>query len=508
MSILKIRDENGQIIEIPVLKGDKGDKGDVGPQGEKGTDGYSPTANVTQTDSGATITITDKDGTTTATVVNGKDGKDAVVEDTDPNRHAEYFDITDDGELTLKPEYRGATTDATLTNSISDMGVGVIGSLNAELPANLIIPEVVNEIAVDRFSSGMLFDNRAIESLTFPITVDEIPEQFAHHAVNLRNIINTEHIKVVGYRAFRNCRIEKVIMPNLETLSGAGAFTNNPHLIYADIGKVSDIPSVTFGVNLALSKITTHSEVKSVGQQAFYNTPRLVNADFLGSLTSIGKGGFWRSGIDYDWSSLKGCTFADYATPLQANPTDFWSGLAPVPCENPLPTKFAQKDYRWVDIPIGTSGKYYGADGCGMFCIAHIYCGFNNLVLTHISEFEAIVNAFNPNLINTYIGTMSNIASVLNGIGLTATHIPKTTGWNAQNLGDLYATLNNGGYAIVTVGTPTGHAITVYGVTDKKELLYIDSAKNYWYDTTKYTLGKLPYEKLLAQGTEFILVTR
>ena len=44
--------------------------------GEIGSNAVSPTAKVTQTDTGATITITDKDGTTTATVVNGKDGAD------------------------------------------------------------------------------------------------------------------------------------------------------------------------------------------------------------------------------------------------------------------------------------------------------------------------------------------------------------------------------------------------------------------------------------------------
>ena len=47
-----------------------------GKPGENGTDGYSPTANVTQNDDGATIIITDKNGTTTATVKNGKDGAD------------------------------------------------------------------------------------------------------------------------------------------------------------------------------------------------------------------------------------------------------------------------------------------------------------------------------------------------------------------------------------------------------------------------------------------------
>jgi hypothetical protein len=41
-------------------------------------DGFSPIATVTQTDSGAVISITDKNGTTTATITNGKDGKDGA----------------------------------------------------------------------------------------------------------------------------------------------------------------------------------------------------------------------------------------------------------------------------------------------------------------------------------------------------------------------------------------------------------------------------------------------
>lgn len=47
---------------------------------EKGDDGgFSPTAKVEQTADGAVITITDKSGTTTATVTNGKDGKSAYA---------------------------------------------------------------------------------------------------------------------------------------------------------------------------------------------------------------------------------------------------------------------------------------------------------------------------------------------------------------------------------------------------------------------------------------------
>ena len=56
-------------------KGDQGPKGDQGKDGANGSDGYSPIANVTQTSMGATITIIDKNGKTTANVHNGKDSE-------------------------------------------------------------------------------------------------------------------------------------------------------------------------------------------------------------------------------------------------------------------------------------------------------------------------------------------------------------------------------------------------------------------------------------------------
>ena len=37
--ILRIRDENGNFVGVPAIKGDRGEKGDTGPQGEKGDKG-------------------------------------------------------------------------------------------------------------------------------------------------------------------------------------------------------------------------------------------------------------------------------------------------------------------------------------------------------------------------------------------------------------------------------------------------------------------------------------
>ena len=47
----------------------------MGKDGKDGEDGFSPSASVTQTPLGATISITDKDGTTAATILNGTKGE-------------------------------------------------------------------------------------------------------------------------------------------------------------------------------------------------------------------------------------------------------------------------------------------------------------------------------------------------------------------------------------------------------------------------------------------------
>lgn len=61
-----------------------------------GQDCFSPIASVAQTEDGAVITITDKDGTTTATIANGKDGKDGA--DGAPGAKGDKGDKGDPGE--------------------------------------------------------------------------------------------------------------------------------------------------------------------------------------------------------------------------------------------------------------------------------------------------------------------------------------------------------------------------------------------------------------------------
>lgn len=73
-SVENVGNEHNAILNFTIPRGDKGETGSQGPQGiqgpagQNGTDGFSPIATVTQEGLDAEISITDKDGTTTATV--------------------------------------------------------------------------------------------------------------------------------------------------------------------------------------------------------------------------------------------------------------------------------------------------------------------------------------------------------------------------------------------------------------------------------------------------------
>lgn len=92
---LIIHYSNGDFVKLGVVIGTNG------KDGTDGQDGYSPTAIVIQTETGATITITDKNGTTEASVINGKDGKDGEVgkDGYTPVKGTDYFTEDDIKEI-------------------------------------------------------------------------------------------------------------------------------------------------------------------------------------------------------------------------------------------------------------------------------------------------------------------------------------------------------------------------------------------------------------------------
>lgn len=71
---------------IQGVQGPQGEQGIQGPAGADGSDGFSPVATVTQTATGATISITDAQGTTTADVRNGIDADVPIATTTVPGK--------------------------------------------------------------------------------------------------------------------------------------------------------------------------------------------------------------------------------------------------------------------------------------------------------------------------------------------------------------------------------------------------------------------------------------
>ena len=97
-------------------QGPKGDTGDTGPQGAKGdtgADGFSPIATVTKSGDTATITITDKNGTTTASVTEPTKTSDLQNDGSDGT--AEYLETDETAYKTTSIPYGQCDSTSTAT---------------------------------------------------------------------------------------------------------------------------------------------------------------------------------------------------------------------------------------------------------------------------------------------------------------------------------------------------------------------------------------------------------
>lgn len=424
------------------------------------------------------------------------------TEPADENVHAQYFTITDDGVLSLKPEYRGAcpTMRSSYSYAISDNGLNAAGSQNAELPKSLVIPMVVDEIAVARLADGMFLYNHAVEQITLPDSITEIPERFCDNAIGLKAIHNTEYVSSLGWAACQYTLLQKVQFPNLRSMADY-ALNACGFMVYADIGNVTAIPPNCFSGCMMLSRIKGGANVTTVGKNAFNLCYRLNSVEFLPNLTSIGDNAFLRCRLNFDWGSLPNCTFGNKATALQLNPTDIWSNCTVTAVENPVPTLLSQLDPRWEAKKIGTTNYTYG-NGCVLFTAMHIYCALHGLKLSKIEDFEAIVHGIDPNILNDFYPSLTQAKSFCERLGLNVEYYSEYT---QSSLQAVYDGLAAGKYAIAMFsarhGTTLGHAAMIYGINENGEWLIADSAL-----TPAATVGKgektITYPMSYQNGTE------
>lgn len=406
----------------------------------------------------------------------------------DQNRHEEYFGITDDGMVFLKPEYRGSYS-YTKEYAQSDNGLSA-GSKNAELPKHLAVPDSVNGMLVRSLAPFTFCGNKAIEELTIPKRVTEISECMCRNASNLKRIHNTENIETIGRAAFRSTKLEKANFPSLKTFAGDGAFNACFYLKSAEIGSVASIPAWTFGYCKRLYSVTGGKAVETIGDCAFAKTASLQTLECVTeNLESVGNFAFLGTRWTCDWSSLglPDDAYGKYATEMQINPDDFWKDCAWVECENPLPTLLYQGDSRWANRQIIGGAKTY-AYGCLFFSIMHAYCGLHGIATDTVLDLEEIVERVAPDF--EFVGEVGYAAGMCEALGMTA----ETYDNYEAGLQRVYGALADGKYVIVHVpGRPgtkysasdkkwvmnnlseIGHTVLLYGVNDRGEFLVADS---------------------------------
>ena len=130
--LLTVRDAHEETQAV-IYNGQKGDKGD---KGNPGVDGFSPIATVTKSGDVATISITDKNGTTTATVKDGADGASDWNDITGKPTFAtvatsgSYNDLTDKPTIPVVP-----TNVSAFTNDAGYLTSAPVTSVNGQTGA-------------------------------------------------------------------------------------------------------------------------------------------------------------------------------------------------------------------------------------------------------------------------------------------------------------------------------------------------------------------------------------
>lgn len=432
--------------------------------------------------------------------------------------HQCYFDITSDGEVSLKPSYRGTGA------STYPASVGNGSSL--ELPKPLIIPDTINGIEVATLAPGMFYDNERVVEITLPSTVTAIPEYFCRDATNLRVVDGTERIISIGKAAFGATRIKKALFPNLTTL-GAGAFVGCAYLEIADIGKVTTIPKQTFANCAFLREVVGGENVTSIDTLAFYYTRHLRDLPLLAHVTSVADYAFFYSRVCTPLP--KSDTISSKAFPTSDNSTDFWSGVKFTPCRNRVVTKLSQLNPAWKnEYPLVDTTAITYSNACSIFTAMHIHSAITGKYYSDPREFvdelksDAELEKFLYH--DKWPGEFTNTSDFFEALGYRTSAHGSGDG-NDLTVDDykaLTTALAQGAYVYTQAALLTswasgyfdgGHAVMLYGINELGEVCVLDSSilhEGYRetgfepdFDVYTYTM---PYQNIVGPSSNFVIV--
>lgn len=408
-----------------------------------------------------------------------------------------YFDIDADGLISLNPKYRGVGIEG-YQYSYSDNEFGAEGSLYTELPENIVIPDIVNEIAVTSLAPGMFASNSRVKSVTIPEHITEIPEACFRATDGLEEIKGTQNVKKLCASAFQKSRVKKVLLPSLTEFEGGNQFAAAYYLTLVDIGNtVSELPSNCFATCERLSSILGGGNLTSIGKSALRSTMRLKKLPNVDKITNIGERGLYRSRVNHNWKDRTDVTFGTTATFAQYNANYPMQDYAYTPCQDvQLRSTFNQANPKWANADNDADEWYQWADNCVVNAMAHAYSILEQKDIESPIEFINAVKATNSPSLFSDGKLIKPSSSSKNGVelwfnalgGYTVTRYAFASASNVQKL---YDALSAGKLVICSTqgGTGSGdihHSELLYGINDAGEVLVCDSAPH-CYTVGDYT---------------------
>ncbi len=162
---------------------------------------------------------------------------------------SDFWEITEDGAISINSKYKKSTTRYTYGQQILDE--------NEESITQIVIPSQVNNILVKSISSRTFEGCSYLTNITIPNNITTIGSYAFYDCYALTNITIPDSVITIGDYAFTNClKLTNITIPDNVTTIGNYAFSNCSSLTTVTIPKsVTRIGNLAFAKNKNLTSV-------------------------------------------------------------------------------------------------------------------------------------------------------------------------------------------------------------------------------------------------------------
>ena len=159
---------------------------------------------------------------------------------------------------------------------------------------NIIIPSTYNNLPVTSIGEEAFDHCTSLESIVIPSSVTSIGQSAFSYCTNLTSIVIPSSVTSIGQWAFTYTNFSTITIPNSITEIGYGAFQNSDvtEIIFETGSQLKSIGDMAFYDCANLESITIPESVTSIGRWAFEHCTSLKSIVIPNSVTSIGQSAF------------------------------------------------------------------------------------------------------------------------------------------------------------------------------------------------------------------------